>query len=92
MLIIPFIENAFKHGVAKSIEKSWIKISIKETDGALNILVANSKTQSKVEDKTGGIGLMNVKKRLSLLYKEKYELSIFEKQMQYTVSLSIPIN
>lgn len=92
MLIIPFIENAFKHGVAKSIEKSWIKISIKETDGALNILVANSKTQSKVEDKTGGIGLMNVKKRLSLLYKEKYELNIFEKQMQYTVSLSIPIN
>jgi len=92
MLIIPFIENAFKHGVAKSIEKSWIKISIKETDGALNILVANSKTQSKVEDKTEGIGLMNVKKRLSLLYKEKYELSIFEKQMQYTVSLSIPIN
>ena len=92
MLIIPFIENAFKHGVAKSIEKSWIKISIKETDGALNILVANSKTQSKVEDKTGGIGLMNVKKRLSLLYKEKYELNIFEEQMQYTVSLSIPIN
>jgi hypothetical protein len=92
MLIIPFIENAFKHGVAKSIEKSWIKISLKETDGALNILVANSKTQSKVEDKTGGIGLMNVKKRLSLLYKEKYELNIFEEQMQYTVSLSIPIN
>lgn len=92
MLIIPFIENAFKHGVAKSIEKSWIKISLKETDWALNILVANSKTQSKVEDKTGGIGLMNVKKRLSLLYKEKYELNIFEEQMQYTVSLSIPIN
>lgn len=92
MLIIPFIENAFKHGVAKSMEKSWIKISIKETDGVLNILVANSKTQSKVEDKTGGIGLMNVKKRLSLLYKEKYKLNIFEKQMQYTVSLFIPIN
>lgn len=92
MLIIPFIENAFKHGVAKSIEKSWIKISIEETKGGLNILVANSKTQSKVEDKTGGIGLINVKKRLSLLYKEKYELNIFEKQMQYTVSLSIPIN
>lgn len=92
MLIIPFIENAFKHGVAKSVDKSWIKISIEETDGGLNILVANSKTQSKADDKTGGIGLMNVKKRLSLLYKEKYQLNIFEKQMQYTVSLSIPIN
>lgn len=92
MLIIPFIENAFKHGVAKSVGKSWIKISIEETDGGLNILVANSKTQSKIEDNTGGIGLMNVKKRLNLLYKEKYQLNIFEKQMQYTVTLSIPIN
>jgi sensor histidine kinase YesM len=92
MLIIPFIENAFKHGVAKSVDKSWIKISIEETDAGLNIVVANSKTQSRVDDKTGGIGLINVKKRLSLLYKEKYKLNIFEKQMQYTVSLSIPIN
>ena len=92
MLIIQLIENAFKHGVAKSMEKSWIKISIKETDGVLNILVANSKTQGKVENKTGGIGLMNVKKRLNLLYEEKYQLNIFEKQMQYTVSLSIPIH
>jgi len=92
MLIIPFIENAFKHGVAKSVGKSWINIFIEETDGGLNIFVANSKTQSKIEDKTGGIGLMNVKKRLSLLYKEKYKLTIFEKQMQYTVSLFIPIN
>ncbi len=92
MLIIPFIENAFKHGVAKSVEKSWIKISIIETDGVLNILVANSKTQGTVENKTGGIGLMNVKKRLNLLYEEKYQLNIFEKQMQYTVSLSIPIH
>lgn len=92
MLIIPLIENAFKHGVAKSVEKSWIKISIQETDGALNILVANSKTQSKADDKTGGIGLMNVKKRLNLIYEENYQLNIFEKQMQYTVSLTIPIN
>lgn len=92
MLIIPFIENAFKHGVAKSIGKSWIKISIKETNGALHILVANSKTQNKLKDKTGGIGLENVKKRLNLLYDSKYQLDISEKQMQYLVSLSIPIN
>jgi len=92
MLIIPFIENAFKHGVAKSIEKSWMKISIKETNGVLHIMVANSKTQNKSREKTGGIGLVNVKKRLNLLYDEKYQLNIFEKQMQYIVSLSIPIN
>jgi two-component system, LytTR family, sensor kinase len=92
MLIIPFIENAFKHGVAKSIEKSWIKISIKESGGILNIIIANSKVQNKFKDKTGGIGLVNVRKRLNLLYEEKYQLDIFEKQLQYIVSLSIPIN
>lgn len=92
MLIIPFIENAFKHGVAKSMEKSWINISIKETNEGLNIHVANSKPQNKITNKTNGIGLMNVKKRLDLLYQEKYQLDIFEKQMQYLVFLSIPIN
>lgn len=92
MLIIPFVENAFKHGVAKSMDKSWIKISIKETDEALQIHVANSKTQNKSKDQTGGIGLENVKKRLNLLYDNKYQLDIFEKQMQYLVSLYIPID
>lgn len=92
MLIIPFIENAFKHGVAKSMERSWIKISIVETSEALNIVVANSITQNNLGSKTGGIGLTNVKKRLNILYGEKYQLDISEKQKQYFVSLSIPIN
>jgi sensor histidine kinase YesM len=38
MLIIPFVENAFKHGVAKSMEKSWINITIEETDHMLDIV------------------------------------------------------
>ena len=50
MLIIPFVENAFKHGVAKSLEKSWIKIQIKETKGSLNISVVNSKKEMITKD------------------------------------------
>jgi sensor histidine kinase YesM len=92
MLIIPFVENAFKHGVAKSMKKSWIKIVIEETGEMLNIEVSNSKSQNPVKTKSGGIGLVNVKKRLDLLFNDYYKLTISEKDNRYEVFLSIPIN
>lgn len=92
MLIIPFVENAFKHGVAKSMEKSWIEISVKEVGQMLNVEVSNSINQSPAKSKTGGIGILNVKKRLNILYSDHYNLDIFEKNNRYDVFLSIPIN
>lgn len=92
MLIIPFIENAFKHGVAKSLEKSWIKISIQERGKMMNIAVSNSKGQNQAKSETGGIGLANVKKRLEILFHDSYILDISEKINSYEVFLSIPIN
>ncbi len=92
MLIIPFVENAFKHGVAKSMEKSWIRIAIEETDGLLSIAVSNSKSQNSITSKTGGIGLVNVTKRLNLLYGDSYTLNITENSTRYDVHLSIPLN
>ncbi len=92
MLIIPFIENAFKHGVAKSLEKSWIEVSIRECGQLMNIEVSNSKGQKPAKSQTGGIGLENVKKRLDILFHDKYKLDITEKINSYEVSLSIPIN
>jgi sensor histidine kinase YesM len=92
MLIIPFVENAFKHGVAKSMEKSWIKIAIEEADHMLDIVVSNSISQNMIKGKSGGIGLANVKKRLDLLFNNSYKLDISEKNNRYDVFLSIPIN
>lgn len=92
MLIIPFIENAFKHGVSKSMEKTWINITIAETDQMLDIVVSNSKSQNPAKSKSGGIGLVNVKKRLDLLFRDQYKLDIFEQNNRYDVFLSIPIN
>jgi LytS/YehU family sensor histidine kinase len=92
MLIIPFVENAFKHGVAKSMKKSWIKIIINETDRRLNISVSNSKTNKTADNKTGGIGLVNVRKRLDLLYDDAYKLEISEEDHRYDIFLSIPKN
>ena len=92
MLIIPFVENAFKHGVTKSMEKSWIKISIEENEQMLDIVVSNSENQNAIKSTAGGIGLVNVKKRLDLLFNNKYQLDISEKNNRYDVFLSIPIN
>jgi len=92
MLIIPFVENAFKHGVGKSIEKSWIKITIDVTDQLLNIEVSNNKIQNNLVSDSGGIGLLNVKKRLDLLYYDSYKLEISEKNNRFDVFLSIPTN
>jgi sensor histidine kinase YesM len=92
MLIIPFVENAFKHGVTKSMEKSWIKISIEENEQMLDIVVSNSESQNAIKSTAGGIGLVNVKKRLDLLFNNKYQLDISGKNNRYDVFLSIPIN
>lgn len=92
MLIIPFVENAFKHGVAKSMEKSWISIAIEEKDQMLHVTISNSKSQGAMRSPSGGIGLANVKKRLDLLFSDSYKLDISEKNNRYDVFLSIPIN
>ncbi len=92
MLIIPFVENAFKHGVTKSLETSWIKIDIEETKEMLDIKVSNSKAQTLSGQKTGGIGLVNVKKRLDLLYDDRYKMDIADHHNHFDVYLSIPLN
>lgn len=91
MLIIPFVENAFKHGVAKSIDKSWINISIQEADLMLQIAISNSKSASTTKSMAGGIGISNVRKRLDILFGDSYNLNITEKANRYDVSLAIPI-
>ncbi|MBI9067488.1 MAG: histidine kinase [Salinivirgaceae bacterium] len=91
MLIIPFIENAFKHGVAKSLEKSWIKIDIAEKEKVLNIDVSNSKKNTSTPEKSGGIGLANVKKRLDIFYHESYSLDKQETNNRFDIKLALPI-
>jgi len=91
MLIIPFVENAFKHGVAKSLEKSWIKIQIKELKESLNIVVSNSKKEMMTKEKSGGIGLVNVKKRLDLLYNDSYTFEKQETNNKFEIKIALPI-
>lgn len=89
MLLIPFVENAFKHSKIEDREKAWISISLTVKDGTLHFIVENSMpTDTFYKDKTGGIGIENVRRRLELIYPEKYTLSIENKET-FKVALTL---
>ncbi|SEK47995.1 Histidine kinase [Aquimarina amphilecti] len=90
LLLIPFIENAFKH-CSNHIDSdsNTIKINISEVDGTLLLMVVNSYERLINENRVGGIGLNNVQKRLTLLYPNKHQLNITKEEVNHIVNLSI---
>jgi sensor histidine kinase YesM len=90
MLLIPFVENAFKHGIGR-IDNPAIFIELSEENGMLNFSVRNkfNAAAEEVHDKNSGIGLANVRKRLSLLYDDKYRLDINAGNEWFEVHLNL---
>lgn len=93
LLFVSFIENAFKHGVSYR-NNSFVYVSIKSDDDRIVFNCTNSKwiQENNTENKQKGIGLSNIRKRLSLLYGERFSLAIEEKDERYIVSLKIPLS
>jgi len=87
LLLIPFIENAFKHGQASSGE-TWLKWSITSNTNTLTFSCANL-MGGKKKDATGGIGLLNVEQRLNLLYPGRHVLDIANDNVWFTVKLQL---
>lgn len=91
LMLIPFVENAFKHGATNTISKGFVFIHILIADGELNFYIENSKPETPpARDplrKSGGIGLANVRRRLELLYAQQHKLEITEKPDTYAVNL-----
>ncbi|MDB5131545.1 MAG: Histidine kinase [Mucilaginibacter sp.] len=87
LMLIAFIENAFKHGVA-NMPRSPIRLLIDIDDAHLHFYIQNKKHNNN-RDAVGGIGLNNVKRRLDLLYPGKYNLDIRDETDTYTVELSL---
>lgn len=86
LLLLPFIENAFKHGIAN--HAGWVTISINVLENELFLKVENSFQKVQAE-KPHGIGLVNVKRRLDLTYGEKYELVIHKFEDVFEIELKI---
>ncbi len=89
MLLIPFVENAFKHGTGL-IQNPAIEIELKAQDDQLYFVVKNRFVQTKTtKDKTSGIGLANAKRRLELLYGNRHQLAINKTDEWFIVSLQL---
>jgi LytS/YehU family sensor histidine kinase len=96
LLLLPFIENSFKHSINKEIEGAWIAIDLTIKEAALAFTVENRMIKEPMNgeerESAGGLGLQNVKRRLELLYKERYTLKIFEEESEYLVVLKLDLH
>ncbi|GAB3983627.1 hypothetical protein GCM10028806_57120 [Spirosoma terrae] len=92
LLLIPFLENAFKHGTSEQLEQAWMHVELSVQGTTLKFKVINSReTMPHEETYTGGIGLQNVQKRLQLLYPNKHDLRIVAGEETFMVMLSVEL-
>ena len=89
LILITFIENAFKHGITYQ-RQSFVNVSITIEDNRLHFICSNSKAETPNQER-GGVGLDNVRKRLDLIYPQQYTLDIDDQPQAYTAQLIIPI-
>lgn len=90
-LLMPFVENAFKHVSKNNSDKNFISIDAKFVDHSFQFHVSNSYHETANNNK-GGIGLQNVKRRLELLFPNKHQLNIEKKDNIHTIMLTLNVN
>jgi two-component system LytT family sensor kinase len=90
MLLIPFVENAFKHGVGM-IKNPIVKVTLEASSYGINFKVLNkfNPTQNDGKDASSGIGLQNVRRRLDLLYKDLYALKTYTEDDWFIADLKL---
>jgi LytS/YehU family sensor histidine kinase len=92
LLLLPFVENCFKHGTSKMLNNPWINLRIELQGSSLFMKVMNGKKPlQNLSNTRKGMGIDNVKKRLELLYKDKYHLQINEEEEVFVVNLTLEL-
>ena len=95
LMFIPFLENSFKHGLNRQIDKSYVYIKLEIQEGDILFEIENSKPQVlplQTHKASGGIGLVNIKKRLNILYPKNYDLKTLEQPDSYKVELKLKLS
>ncbi|QTD36460.1 histidine kinase [Polaribacter batillariae] len=94
MLLLPLIENSFKHGIKGEIEAAFIDIKIKQTKNSFSFFIENNLPKEKpVEyNNVGGLGLKNIQQNLALIYPKKHSFSTSITNNKFQVSLKINAN
>ncbi len=90
LLLIPFVENSFKHGIRPSPKPGWIKIRLRVDSERLVFDISNS-VEKPTHERTSGIGLTNVRRRLELLYPNAYALDIRNETNLFSVHLELAL-
>jgi len=92
LLLLPFVENCFKHGASNMLQNPWISLTLELKDTTLVMKLMNGKAASNGNDlNKQGIGIKNVRQRLDLLYKDKHELQIREDEEVFVVDLHVEL-
>jgi len=92
LLMIPFVENAFKHGASQLMEGGWIKMRIFIRDAVLQMEVSNNRPiRPMLQNEKGGIGLSTVRKRLELLYPGSHLLTIEPAHGTFRTQVQVPL-
>lgn len=90
LLLLPFLENAFKHGLSEQLRQPKLHIHISVTNYLLHCKVVNSKNDD-VPVRTNGVGIQNIRQRLQLLYPAKHELSLTNEKNYFEVALKLQL-
>jgi len=90
LLILPFLENAFKHGASEQLDRSWMSVDIAVRNNRFMCKVVNSKNEDITAHREG-VGISNVRKRLELLYPGKHELKLANEEKFFVVSLTVEL-
>jgi two-component system, LytTR family, sensor kinase len=90
LILLPFVENCFKHGASETLQQSWVKLTIDAQPHVLIIKVENNKSADNgLNGRKEGIGIQNVKRRLDLLYDGKHDLKIMNGEETFLVVLTL---
>ena len=91
MLLMTFVENVFKHGIDKSLKQNQVTISLVQQNDFLFFTTRNRKADPEVGEESGRFGIINLTKRLRMLYGDKFELTIDGEGELFTAFLKIPL-
>ena len=92
LLILPFVENCFKHGTSSMLQNPWINLTVELKDTRLVMKLMNGKAPMKQNHNSKtGIGIGNVRQRLELLYSGKYDLQTKEDEEVFVVDLQVEL-
>jgi hypothetical protein len=92
LLLLPFVENSFKHGASNQVDHAWISVTISVEGSRMKMKVVNSKPFEEPAQHKPGIGINNVKTRLELIYAGRYELAITDEPEVFIVNLTIELD